>query len=70
MTYLGVGATSTTYEYIWRSADRLSLSDFHVAAPYRARRAMGERAGRAGMHVRRRVGIRLTHTPLGLSRGW
>ena len=31
---------------------------------------MGERAGRAGVRVRRRVGIRLTHTPLGLSRGW
>eukprot|EP00966_Prymnesium_polylepis_P192213 4454934-Prymnesium_polylepis.1 len=32
---------------------------------------MEERAGRrAGVRVRRRVGIRLTHTPIGLSRGW
>ena len=46
-----------------------------AAADPRARekscaRAVGERAGRAGVRVRRRVGIQLTHKPTGLSRGW
>eukprot|EP00966_Prymnesium_polylepis_P000086 1927-Prymnesium_polylepis.2 len=37
----------------------------HVAAPYGARRAVGEHAGRAGVRVRRRVGMTASDRPRG-----